>query len=374
VRAAAVIGLACVAMFAAPAHAAVVAERLAAVGPVLDGDAVTWGEGGRGADVSIHTLRADGSIIERWRRPADQRRRHTLMWGQYPGVLAASPSWLAFYTFDEHVLEADGDSVALESTDTLWLGRAGEAPQPRSQKVGPPRCRHVPEVTGVAVDGPRLAWAEARLACSRRALWRPRVSVLDGATRRLFRLRAGNRTVRRVRLAGRYLGWSTDEQGSDTEINVRDLERGRVVLRLRGKGSGFRDFGDFDLQPDGTVVALASRRLGRYSSQGFVVTASPQRPRLRVLADDAYGGPIQAAAGRAVYVREKDYFTDGLVLVSLTSPDEKRTLATWTRQQQLAGSFDFDGRRLAYGVADVPEPDDTPPTAAGRIVVEDVAA
>jgi hypothetical protein len=74
-----------------------------------------------------------------------------------------------------------------------------------------------------------------------------------------------------------------------------------------------------------------------------------------------------------VYVRERDASTDGLVLLSLGAPGEKRTVATWTRQQQLADGFDFDGRRLAYAIADVPEPDDVPPDARGRVVVEELA-
>ena len=45
-------------------------------------------------------------------------------------------------------------------------------------------------------------------------------------------------------------------------------------------------------------------------------------------------------------------------------------MATWTREQQLAGSFDFDGRRLAYAIADVPEPDGVPPAGRGPDVVE----
>ena len=371
-RAALVIALAAVAALAPPARGAVVAERLVAVGPVVDGDGVTWAEGGRGADLSIHTLRPDGSIVERWRKAADTRRRHTLMWGQFPGVLAASPTWLAFYTFDERVEEAGSDYVNLTSTDTLWAGRDGALPQPVTGKVGPRGCRYEPEVHGVAVDGDRMAWAESRAACARRT-YLPRVTLRAAGRDRVFRLRPGFHNARRVRLAGRYIAWGIAEQGTTHAIVVRDLARDRTVLRVRRRGTGFLDLGDFDLQADGSVVAVASRRRGRYGSQSFVVTASPARPRLRVLADDAYPGRVEAVGGRAVYIRDRDSFTDGLVLLSLASPREKRTVATWTRPQQLAGSFDFDGRRLVYAIADVPEPDDVPPDARGRVVVEELA-
>jgi hypothetical protein len=372
VRAAVVIALAVLAALPAGASGGVVAERLVAVGPVFDGDAVTWGEGGRGADLSIHTLRPDGSIVERWRKRADTRRRHTLMWGQFPGVFAASPTWLAFYTFDEEILEAEGDSITSTSTDTMWAGRDGAPPQPLTGKVGPKGCRYEPEVTSVAVDGPRLAWAESRVACARR-VWVPRVTVRDASGDRVFRLRPGRRNVRRVRLAGDYVAWGLSEQGTTYAIVVRDLVRNRTVLRVRRPRRVRHHFGDFDLLPDGSVVAIAG---SRRASRGFssVVTASPRRPRLRVLARDAFGTHVEAAGGHAAYIRSRDYSTDGIVLVPLSDPRAAQTVATWTREQQLAGStFDWDGRRLVYALADVPEPDDVPPDARGRVIVEELA-
>jgi hypothetical protein len=200
VRAAVLAAFAFLAVAPAAAGAATV-ERLVAVGPVLDGESVTWGEGGWGADLSVHTWRPDGSVVERWRRPADTRPRHTLQWGGYSRPFAASPTWLAFYTVDQFITQQSGDSSSGTSTDTLWAGRDGAPPSVRSAKVGPPGCRYEPQITGVVADGPRLAWSEYRIACARRTDL-PRVTVVEGDTLRVFRLAPGQNPIRGIRLAG----------------------------------------------------------------------------------------------------------------------------------------------------------------------------
>jgi hypothetical protein len=131
-----------------------------------------------------------------------------------------------------------------------------------------------------------------------------------------------------LRLAGRFIAWSTDWNG---RLTVVDRDRNHPVVSVRvGDGVSAKPL-SFDVQSDGTLAVIAGGRL-------FWV--SPESPQPHVIATQV-SGAVRIARARVAYVR-----TGAVMLSDLRG--HGRVVARFRRPARLHGALDFDGARLAF--------------------------
>jgi hypothetical protein len=154
-----------------------------------------------------------------------------------------------------------------------------------------------------------------------------------------------------LRLAGRFVGWSSDWNG---RVTVVDRNRDRAVVSVRvGDGVSAKPI-SFDVQADGTVAVIANGRL---------FWASPESPQAHVVAKTVLGA-VRIARARIAYARGGN-----LVLSDLHG--RGRTVARFHRPARLHSTLDFDGTRLVFASDLVTRRwVDCPPPGQGRPCVQ----
>jgi hypothetical protein len=154
-----------------------------------------------------------------------------------------------------------------------------------------------------------------------------------------------------LRVAGRFIAWSTDWNG---RVTVVDRDRDRAVLSVRvGDGISAKPI-SFDVQRDGTLAVIAN---------GTLLWVSPESPRPHVLANSV-SGSVRISGGRIAYTR-------GGAAVVADLRGRARTVARFRPPARLHRAFDFDGTRLAFASDLVTRRwVDCPPPGQGRPCVQ----
>jgi hypothetical protein len=358
---------------AAPAGAETVVQRTPAVGPVLAGDVVLWGEEGRNGAARVMSGAPGRAPVLVYRIAPATARKTTRGFMGYPATFAASSTTFAAFTHTSTVTDSGSDYVATGST-TAAIGGPFRGPVQVLAGCIPARgdlgcgesCDHA---TGVTVDADRIAVAfERRDSCDR-----PEAGVAwitlhapDGA--RTIPAASGppGAYVRDLRLAGQYLAWIL--WGEVHELVVFDLTKGAVVARVTARDLGATHIDELDLQPDGTVAFVyGGRRARRGVPLGWT---APGRPGVRVLDRHAGYRDIAVSGGRVVYERvlSDSRFTGELVVRSLEGGPARR-LAFFPERRRRVGDLDFDGARATWAEQPTRRGYDPPPRGPGRIVV-----
>jgi hypothetical protein len=207
----------------------------------------------------------------------------------------------------------------------------------------------------VAVDGARIAVAEAHGTCGSRDRL-GRVAIRDGDAVNSVPVRPF--VTIQLQLAGRYVAW-VDDGDLPAKLVVHDLETGTEVLRIRR-----RSIDDFDLAPDGTV-ALAYAPGPSRSAIGVVRVGTPG---LRVLDRRPAGRGVALAGGRVLYVkRGRGDLRSRLLLRELDGG--VRRLATFTPRRRRVGDIDLSPERAVWAVQKTRSADyEAKPSGPARIV------
>lgn len=146
----------------------------------------------------------------------------------------------------------------------------------------------MPAADPLDLDGELLAYA-----CGASS-----VGVMDLAAG--TRLEGGGASGKDVRIAGRYLAWVEPPWGYEPEIVVYDRVAGREAYRVDVKAllppADFT-YVDFDLRPDGRVVA----GYNNYGSPRTLSWFSPEEPQAHVIAQGILSGP--SVAGDLIAVK-----------------------------------------------------------------------
>jgi hypothetical protein len=358
---------------AAPASADTVARRTPAVGPVLAGDVVLWGEEARtgAARVMSGAPGRRATLVYRI-APSTARRTERGFMG-YPATFAGSSAAFAAFTHTSTVTASGSDYVSTASTTAVVGGPLRGPPRVLAGCI-PPRgdlgcggsCDDEP--SGVAADGDRIAVAESRGPCDRPEEGRAWITVHGPAGTTTVPVGSGvpGEYVRDLRLAGRYLAWI--HWGEVDEVVVFDLAAGAAVVRVTARDLGAVHIEQLDLQPDGTVAFVyGGRRAHRGIRLGWT---APGRPGIRVLDRHAGYRDIAIAGGRAVYERvlSDRHFTGELVLRALDGGPAKR-LAYFPERRRRVANLDFDGRRATWAEQPTRRGYDAPARGPARIVV-----
>lgn len=349
---------------AAPAEAQTVLVEgpVVHVGPVFDGTGVTWGEEPGGATV-VRSV-ADGVIRERARLPRPRDPRTERGFSSLGGDLAASAQWLGFVTSTVRGVTPEGTSTPVVGSRALWFGATTA---PRLTVRGGRRL----EPTAVAADGAAFAWGETRRSALRPSRDVHTINVAEAGVIQRFRAGRGNLTIRRVRLAGPYVGWALADQAATESVVVADRRTGRVVLRLRAstRPRPSRPYAlyDFDLQADGAVAVTSRQRPG---SRGLDVgVATPALQRLRTIARGA-NEVVELAGGRVAYALHRPTLAHrGHAIVPLVGGTRRVIPPGSPGNASPLGAFDWDGRRLVWAEVDGA---DEFTAKTGRIWIRDV--
>jgi hypothetical protein len=340
-------GILLVLALAPSASAETVARRTPAVGPVLAGDEVAWGEEtGGGARVVRRTPGSQPQVVYELPAPTADKTRRGFM--HIPAAFGASADAFAALVHTSTVVSEGSDYVS-EVSELAAVG--GPLPGPGTVLSGT-----VPERTGdgcvgthrnasgVDVDGPRIAVAEQSWLCGSDEPPRRWIAVY-GPTGRVDVPVDTSTDVSHVRLAGRYLAWIQGSGYRDDELVVHDLEGGAEVARIRARDIGGLGIEDAALQPDGTVAFTLGGRRG--SRLGVRSLASP---RVRVLDRRAASRGIAVAAGRVLYERSSRRGGSAVVLRKLGG-GRPRTLARIPARRLRVGGLDLDASRATWAVA-----------------------
>ena len=330
---------------AAPALAAVLAvagaapaqpeSRLLAAGPVLAGDGVAWAENDAAA-----------SVVRLWRPgrgPATVFRSETTSAGR---GLAGSGSLLAFERSYPGCPQQPG--IACPTLNDFALGpRTG----PFRPFTAARKCAFPFTEPGLDLDSSVVAYDE--LDCDRDRV-RTIVRRTSGPARPsvLREVALRDACCAGLRLAGRFVAWSTDW---NARVNVVERASRRTALSVVvGNGVTAKEIW-FDLQADGTLAVLADGRL---------FWQSPTRPRPHVIETNVPDGPVRIAGGRIAYVRP------GALIVS-DLRGRKKVVARFHAPARLRRALDFDGSRLVFA-SDVVTKRwvDCPPPGQGRPCVQ----
>jgi hypothetical protein len=357
---------------AAPATADTVARRTPAVGPVLAGDVVLWGEEGRTGAARVMSGAPGRAATLVYRIAPSTARKTERGFMGYPATFAGSSTAFAAFTHTSTVTASGSDSVSTGST-TAVVGGPLRGPARVLAGCIPPRgglgCGgSCDEPTGVAVDGDRIAVAESSELCNRPEEGRTWITVHGPAGTTTVPVDAGvpGAYVRDLRLAGRYLAWV--HLGEVDELVVFDLAAGAAVVRVTDRDLGATSLEELDLQPDGTVAFVyGGRRAHRGIRLGWT---APGRPGIRVLDRHAGYRDSAVAGGSVVYERvlSERHFTGELVLRALDGGPANR-LAYFPERRRRVANLDFDGRRATWAEQPTRRGYDPPARGPARIVV-----
>jgi hypothetical protein len=290
-------------------------KGMAAAGPAISGDSVVWGVEYRDGSGAV---KVDGRVVERF-APATGKRRSRSFTG-VPGAVSASPTRLVYTRVDSRVVSQGSDYSASTSRFTPLVSVAGG---PFTNPLG---CTTGSNVT-TAVDGDTVVLGVMGP--------QPCAGVyVDG---RKIDTRGESR---QVRIAGPYVAWLDAPGGGGDRITVADRATG-TVLATYPAGSGRRTWQVFDIDEQGTIVAVQGSRL---------VTFSLTAPQPRVLARRLWGSSVALAAGRVAYISaDANIGPDRLLLVDLNGKVIKR-LDRYGERRWPEGELALTDRWAAWSV------------------------
>jgi hypothetical protein len=286
-------------------------SRRLITGPVLAGDGVAWSE-----------IDGAASVLRLWRpdkRTAVVFRSATISAGR---GLVGSGSLLAFERSYPGCPPQPG-IVCPTLTDVALGPRAGPF-----RPISPARkCAFPFSEPGLDVDSTFVAYDA--LDCDRdrvRTILQTTSMPPKRAVLRDVSLREA--CCAGLRLAGRFIAWSTNWNG---RVTVVDRDSNRTVVSVQvGDGVSAKPIA-FDVQADGTLAVIAGGRL---------FWASPESPQPHLIAKSV-SGAVRIARARIAYARA------GAVVVS-DLRGRARIAARFRRPARLHRALDFDGTRLVF--------------------------
>jgi hypothetical protein len=306
------------------------------VGPVLAQGGVAWGEQAAGA-LDIRLARPGHASVVLYRHADAQLTE-----------IAGSPSLVAF-RFEETSCGSVGMSCG-SSRHLVSVGPGGRV----SHISDTPSCDGggwlvfpgMPDSLDTA--GRRVTSSETRASCAGSTpKFHRRVFVRDPSGTRVLVDRSQptpDQWTGDVRLAGRFLAWSTDRGGT---VVVYDLAAGKVAYRARLLDRQGLGNVTFDVQSDGKLVVAyqpsASERAGR------VLVFEPDGAS-RVLPLSAVvpgaGAGIRLGGDRIAVVRPTGQSSSELVVSDLSG--HSTTMARFDGVAYRPVGFDYDGTRLVW--------------------------
>lgn len=353
---------------AAPAAADTVAQRTPAVGPVLAGDLVAWGEEAHNGAVRVVVGAPGREPMLAYRvRPATARRTERGFSGT-AAAFAASATRFAAIASTATVTHAEFDNVTTAVT-TAAIGGPFRGPVAVLSGAIPRRgdaaCQGASYqyVTAVDVDDDRIALGEFADECTPdNGPWDDRVTVYAGGGHTTIQTGTQG-DIRDVALAGRYVAWVRD--GDRDEVVVHDLDAGAAVLHLTASDLRATSIDELALQPDGTVAISYGDRTGR--RLGW---AAPGLPGVRLLDRRMGSRGLALAAGRVLYERvvSERRFTGELVLRPLAGGPEQQ-LARFPERRRRVGDLDLDATRATWADQSTRRGYDPVARGPGRILV-----
>jgi hypothetical protein len=322
------------ALVPASASAATVAYRKPAVGPVLAGSQVAWGEAG--SDGSVRVVRAEPREVA-WTWAPATAPRTSREFVRTPWAFAASAERWAAVPYVGTVTASGGDHVSVSVKPAAVTAAWGAAPAVVSGELaerGDSPCAPGtwwPE--SVAVDGARVAVAETRCGAQEHRI------VLDGAAVAL------DGPPRALALAGRWLAWTTGVGAGDS-LTIRDLTTGQVAFRVTRNQLG-RSIEDIDLDDDGRVLLTYS---GPSDIGARLGIARPGVPGVQGLLSRAVPRGIAIEGDRILYSRYRDPEYRRSVLKLETLEGVVRKLATFRRGRRQVGDVDLSADAAVWAV------------------------
>ena len=317
-------------------------QQLAFAGPALAGDAVVWGEEYRDGSLAVIRRRPGSrpAVVHRIAAPTGKNReRHFL---GLPGALSASAAWTA-YGLDDAIVTSDGDSVSAEANARGFAARRGEGFHDVQ-----PTCGGAAYIA-TASDGDATAFGQTSADCDGRAGARVWLLERDAAPRLIYQSAEAHTGLRQVQLAGGWIAWSEGGSGAgDTQISVADRTSGTIVARLRPRDfAGGRSFMAFDIDADGTVVALSGPQPRCYYV--CVSWLNLRDRRAHTIARRALDGSVAIAGGRIAYVSQRRLFARRLI-VARRDGRVVRRLGRFGRSPRPIGDLALTSRRVAWAV------------------------
>jgi hypothetical protein len=326
---------------AAPADAATVARTVPAVGPVLAGGQVAWGNVTHDGRLRVLRAAPRTPVIAVPRATAPKTRRgfvHT------PWALAASRDAVAALVYTGTTRQTSSDSASTAESRAV-LGGPWDAPALLSGAVterGDEPCvpgRAVP--LAVAVDGPRVAVADVEANCDT-AEPAYRIVIHDGdKTTVVF----PGGWVQALDLAGTHVAWALE---GGEGLHIADARTG-AVERTVGRSSRIRWVGDLALAPSGALAFTYTRGGAAFGSDvGYLASPTAKVRRLaRHVADRGLG----LAGGRVLYehYRDRDYRRSELLLRRVRGGAPRR-LARLRAGHRRIGDIDLDATRATWAV------------------------
>jgi len=318
-----------------PASAATVAYRTPAMGPVLAGSDVVWGEEAR--DGSIRVVRGAPREVA-WSLAPTTAPRSERGFMHTPWALAASEHGWAALPYVGTVTSESFDSVSTSIDIAAVSAHWGEPPAVVSGEIadrGDRQCAPGSWSAGaVAVDGDRVAVAET--AC---ATFEQRV-VVDGTA-----VPVGD-VPRALALAGRWLAWTTGVGAGDS-LTICDLSTGQRALRLT-RGDLGRWIEDIDLAEDGRVLFTMA---GPGDFGSLLAIAQPGVPEVRHLLRRVAPRGIALAGDGVLYTRYKDrHYRRSVLKLESIEGGIVRKLATFRRGRRQVGDVDLSESRAVWAV------------------------
>jgi hypothetical protein len=345
-----------------PGEAARAAQRppiqhLAFAGPALAGGAVLWGEEYRDGSLAVIRERAGGraAVVHRIAAPTGNNRERGFL--GVPGALSASSTWTA-YGLDDAIVTSHGDSVSSEANARGFAARGGAAFRDLL-----PACGGAGYIA-TASEGDALAIGQAGADCGGRSATRVWLFEGDAAPRLIYQSAETYVGLRQVQLAGPWVAWSEGGSGGgDTQITIADRASGAVVARLRPRDfAGGRSFSAFDIDADGTVVALSGPQPRCYYV--CVSRLNLRDRRSHTITRRAMDGSVAISGGRIAYVSRRGLFPRRLI-VARRDGRVLRRLGRFGRSRRPIGDLALTRRRVAWAV--VRGDGDVVPGARGSI-------
>jgi hypothetical protein len=361
-------------VLAVPAAAGTVAQRTPEVGPAFAGELVAWGEETRSGAALVLTGAPGRSPQLIHRIPPATARDTTRGFMGYSSSFGASATAFAALTFTATTTSESVDSVSTAYTIAA-IGGPLAGPARTFAGCRPERgdegCGDVcDEISGIDVDGDRIALARAPGPCGGDAPRPPVVTVHQG-DRAVTIPAGGDGELRHVRIAGRHVAWIRSGRRGGQQLVVHDLELGAAVTRIRSRALGARYIDDAALQDDGTVALTFGGLANRRGITLGVATAGT--PGVRVLDRHADNRGVAVAAGRVLYERvvSEMHFRGALMLRSLGGGPARR-LARFPERRRRVGGLDLDATRATWAARPFRRGYDPRPRGPARIVVRDL--
>ena len=318
-------------------------QRLVFAGPALAGGSIVWGERYRDGSLAVirQPLGGRPRVLHVISAPTgEDRERHFL---GLPGALSASSVWIA-YGLDDATVTSHGDSVSSEAAARAFASRHGA---PFRDALA--NCSAGAYIA-TASAGEAVAIGQSSADCDGQS--GTRVWLVEGrapAPRLIYASPDPHLGLRQVQLAGRWVAWSEGGTGAgDTRITVADRRTGEVAARLRPEDfAGGHAFSAFDIDADGTLVALSGRQ-----PRCYYVCVSWRRlngRRSHTISRRALDQRVAIAAGRIAYVTQRRLHAHRLILARLDGRVLRR-FGRFGRSRRPVGDIALTPHRIAWAV------------------------